>query len=130
LDRNLVLIVDDDKDTRRLIQTVLEQELGLETLTAEDGQEALNKIVENMPSLVLLDLALPGMDGLELASTLKSHVDTQAIPIIVLSGLGVAGERALALGCDAYLGKPFDVEQLKNRVRVILSRQVELQQAV
>lgn len=121
MDRDLVLVVDDDDETQALIRSALD-ELDLEVYQVKDGQQALAKAFDLLPSLLLLDMALPGMDGLEVARTLKSHVETREIPIIVLSALGVTGERALALGCDGYLGKPLGVDELKATVKACLSR--------
>lgn len=101
-----VLVVEDDKFLRELIVSKLAKE-GYDVSVAVDGEEGVQKIKEEKPDLILLDLILPGIDGFEVLSQTKSDPTVSAIPIIILSNLGQREdvERGLALGANDYLIK-------------------------
>lgn len=101
-----ILIIEDDNFLRELIVRKLLKE-GFDIAEALDGEEGLKKIKEEKPDLVLLDLILPTLDGFEVLSKIKDDVDTQSIPVLILSNLGQKDEieRGLQLGAKDYLVK-------------------------
>jgi two-component system, OmpR family, KDP operon response regulator KdpE len=115
-----ILAVDDERQIRRSLQINLEAK-GYEVITAESGEEALQIISHRLPDLALVDLLLPGMDGIELTRHL---CETQHIPIIILSAIGEEAKKieALEIGADDYVTKPFSMEELTARIRSVLRR--------
>jgi two-component system KDP operon response regulator KdpE len=113
-----VLVVDDEPQILRALRTALGAR-GYEVLTATTGEEGLVVVGERRPDVVLLDLMLPGMDGLEVCRRLRA---VSGVPIIVLSARGEERDKvaALDLGADDYLTKPFGVDELLARIRVAL----------
>jgi two-component system cell cycle response regulator DivK len=111
-----VLVVEDDDCIREMVQTMLECCLGLKTIPAADGTAALRLARRRAPALVLLDIMMPGIDGLEVARHLKAKPATRGIPIIALTA-SATREQALAAGCVDYIQKPFDVERLIGTVQ-------------
>lgn len=108
-----VLVVDDDEITRRVLDSILDLE-EFEVLVASDGEAALELARSEAPDVVLLDVMMPGMDGLEVCRQLKADPATEGVSVILLSALDRAanlraGEEA---GCDAYLTKPFSPREL------------------
>lgn len=120
-----ILIVEDDPDIAESLQFNLERE-GLSTVTAFTGEqglvEALNQA--NPPVLILLDLMLPGMSGIELCRRLRREPQTRRTPIIILTAKSSEGDRVsgLDIGADDYITKPFSVRELLARVRAVLRR--------
>ncbi|MGA9994283.1 MAG: response regulator [Pyrinomonadaceae bacterium] len=116
-----ILVVDDEPINRNLIERRLERE-GYRVLTAENGREAVEKTREERPDLVLLDVMMPVMDGLEACRLIKDDAATQDIPIIFLSARDETQTKvnALALGANDYISKPFKVEELLARVDVAI----------
>ncbi|MBI2863218.1 MAG: response regulator [Chloroflexi bacterium] len=114
----LILVIDDEAAIRRALRTVLGGH-GYKVEAAETGQQALETYVKRHPDLILLDLGLPDVDGLEVIRQVRSQSNT---PIVVLSVRGAERDKvaALDLGADDYLTKPFGVEELLARVRVAL----------
>ena len=102
-----ILVVEDDPDNRRIVAKVLAVE-GYNVVEATDGLEALSKVKAENPDLILMDLALPNMDGWEATRQLKADPLTRAIPVVALTAVAMRGdeERARAAGCDDYLSKP------------------------
>ena len=115
-----VLVVDDDIKTVELVKLYLNRD-GYRVLTAYDGVEALHLAREGHPDLVVLDLMLPGMDGLEVCRTLRAESD---VPIIMLTAMTTEQDRltGLDLGADDYVTKPFSPKELAARVRAVLRR--------
>jgi two-component system KDP operon response regulator KdpE len=115
-----VLVVDDEEQILRAVRRALTAR-GYEVLTAADGEDALVEAVSSVPDLVVLDLNLPGIDGMDVCRRLRSWTQ---VPILVLSVReDEAGKvQALDLGADDYLTKPFGVEELLARVRALLRR--------
>ncbi|NJL95596.1 MAG: response regulator, partial [Anaerolineae bacterium] len=112
--RNFVLVVDDDTATRDMVQ----QELGaagIHSLAARNGAEALQLLQEQVPDLVLMDLMLPEINGLEVAARLRQDPRTLTLPVIIISGADRQAE-ARRLGIDHYLTKPFQGEALREAV--------------
>ena len=115
-----VLIVDDDQKTVELVKLYLNRD-GYRVLTAYDGIEALRQAREGYPDLIVLDLMLPGMDGLEVCRTLRQESD---VPIIMLTAKTTEQDKltGLDLGADDYVTKPFSPKELAARVRALLRR--------
>ncbi len=115
-----VLVVDDEAQITRLVRAYLEQ-AGYTVVTAEDGQTALIQVRREKPSLVILDLGLPVIDGLDVARTLRRESD---VPLIMLTARVDDTDRiiGLELGADDYVTKPFNPRELVARVRAVLRR--------
>jgi two-component system alkaline phosphatase synthesis response regulator PhoP len=118
-----ILIVEDEMNIRELIKFNLQRE-GYATFEAEDGIAAIALIRKEKPDLVLLDLMLPGQDGLEVCRTLKSQKETSGIAIIMLTAKAEEIDKILGLemGADDYLTKPFSPRELTARVKAVLRR--------
>ena len=118
-----ILVVEDEPDIRKLINYNLAQER-FKVLEAEDGEQALKLLQREKPNLVILDLMLPGLSGLELCKILRDRTDTTHLPILMLTAK--AGETdkvvGLEMGADDYLPKPFSPREMVARVRAILRR--------
>jgi CheY-like chemotaxis protein len=108
-----ILIVDDNAMNLKLVRIVLQRE-GYAVRTAVDAEDALRLLVGYRPRLILTDIQLPGMDGLELTRRLKSDAATKDIPLIALTAYAMKGdeEKARAAGCDGYITKPIDIDAL------------------
>jgi CheY-like chemotaxis protein len=119
----LVLVVDDMPDTRRLMRLVLERDR-LRVIEAGTGEDALRAIVSSRPSLVVLDLRLPGISGLDVARAVRAHRDPAVADTVLLacSASAQPDVRAAAIGagCDAFEGKPFDVRAFAPRIRGLI----------
>jgi len=115
-----VLVVDDDVKTVELVKLYLNRD-GYRVLTAYDGVEALRLARESHPDLIVLDLMLPGIDGLEVCRTLRDESD---VPIVMLTAMTTDQDklRGLDLGADDYVTKPFSPKELAARVRAVLRR--------
>lgn len=113
-----VLIVDDDDGVRRLVSTVL-SEHGFEVRTSANGQEALNECLQDPPSLIVLDLEMPVMDGRTFAMALSSQQLDRLPPIIVLSAYG-ARRAAREIGAAGWMQKPFDEQRLVDMIEATL----------
>ncbi len=120
---NRILVVDDEPDIVDLVSYNLSKE-GFSVSTASDAQEALNKIREKEFSLILLDLMLPGMQGMELCRILRNAPKTKDVPIIMLTAKTEEVDRILGLemGADDYVTKPFSVRELVARIKAVLRR--------
>ena len=118
-----ILVVEDQKDLRDLVQRCLSGE-GFDVIVTGDGQSGLSIAKEHRPDLVVLDLTLPGMDGLDVCRELRRDAQAGRLPVIVLSARGSEADRVLGLdiGADDYLTKPFSARELLARVRAILRR--------
>jgi len=101
-----------------MLQVLLELK-GYAVISADDGNRAVELAMQNSPDLLLIDLQLPGLDGLSVARELRLHPDLQAVPIIIISGHDPARYRveALSAGCDDYLLKPIDFDRLDEILR-------------
>lgn len=108
-----ILLVEDNEAIRGAF-TILLQESGYRVLAASTGRDAVDTATRELPDLVLLDLGLPDIGGLEVARTLRGRAGTREIPIVALTGraLEVDQEACFAAGCTGYLTKPIDTEQL------------------
>lgn len=118
-----ILIVEDHEDTRELLKYNLEA-AGFEVRTASDGHSGLEAAREGRPALVILDLMLPGIDGLEICRRLKKEPGTSQTPVIMLTAKGEEVDRivGLELGADDYVVKPFSPRELILRIRAVMRR--------
>jgi DNA-binding response OmpR family regulator len=118
-----VLVIDDEKDLLELVRYNLEKE-HLDVITASDGQSGLEIGLKHKPDLVLLDLMMPGMNGLEVCKQLRSDARTSRVPIIMLTAKAAETDKivGLEMGADDYITKPFSVRELLARVRAVLRR--------
>jgi two-component system alkaline phosphatase synthesis response regulator PhoP/two-component system response regulator VicR len=115
-----VLVCDDERNIVRLIQVNLER-LGYQVTTAYDGREALRKISEETPDLVLLDVMMPYVDGMEVLRTMRRNPLTANVPVILLTVQAQEGDDAagLAAGADFYMTKPFNPDELQEFLKKI-----------
>ena len=113
-----VLIVEDNDKNMKLLRDVL-QATGFETLEATSGEEGVALASEHVPSLVLMDVQLPGIDGVEALARLRGEEHTASVPVVALTAQAMRGdrERFLEAGFDGYLSKPVDVTELISLVR-------------
>jgi CheY-like chemotaxis protein len=109
-----VLVVDDDEELRTLLELVL-MEAGYPVETAVDGRDALRRVGERMPGVILLDMRMPGMDGWTFAREFRARYG-RACPIVVVTAAENAGQRAAEVDAEGFLGKPFDMEDLLRAV--------------
>jgi|SRR5450432_2459863 len=118
-----VLIVDDNPLNLKLVRVLLVSE-GYEARTACDAEEALAVMRNFRPRLILMDIQLPGMDGLALTRQLKADPTTRDIFVVALTAYAMKGdsERVLAAGCDGYIAKPIDTRALAARIGEFLRR--------
>jgi two-component system phosphate regulon response regulator PhoB len=125
MDKPTILVVDDEEDIVELVELNIARE-GYRVLTCGTGEQALKLAGSKLPSLVILDLMLPGIDGLEVCKKLKSDPKTENIPIVMLTAKGEESDivTGLELGADDYITKPFSGKVLVARVRRILRRMV------
>ena len=109
----LILIVEDNPKNLKLLRDIL-QIRGYKTIEAETAEAGVSLAREQRPSLILMDVQLPGMDGTQATKVLKADVETQHIPVIALTSFAMKGdkERLLGEGFDAYMSKPIDIEEL------------------
>jgi two-component system alkaline phosphatase synthesis response regulator PhoP len=116
-------MVDDEKDIVDLVAYNLEKE-GYETLKALDGEKALQLVRTKTPDLVVLDLMLPGIQGLEVCKRIRKDPETASIPIIMLTAKGAEIDKIVGLevGADDYITKPFSVKELLARIKAVLRR--------
>lgn len=118
-----ILIIEDDDHIIELLKFNVESN-GYAVSVAMDGHEGLNKAVNELPDLILLDLMLPGIDGIDICNKLKNKDRTKDIPIIMLTAKGHETDKILGLeiGADDYITKPFSVRELMTRIKVVFRR--------
>ena len=119
--RKKILLVD-DADTILMMERMILNKGGYELITAKDGQEAVTKAVAERPDLILLDIVMPRMNGLEALKQLRSHEATKAIPIMMVTTRGEEEnvEAGYASGCDDYITKPMNGSEVLAKVRSYL----------
>jgi two-component system, cell cycle response regulator DivK len=119
-----VLIVEDNGKNMKLVRDVL-QATGYSTLEATTGEEAVELALSQAPALVLMDVQLPGIDGVEALERMRQNERTASIPVLALTAQAMSGdrERFLEAGFDGYLAKPVDVRELIEAVREHCSRE-------
>jgi CheY-like chemotaxis protein len=119
----LILVVEDNEANQLLASSVLERE-GFRVELAANADEALDRLRASPPDLILMDVQLPGLDGLSLTRRLKANQRTAAIPIVALTALAMMGdrERTLEAGCAGYIPKPINTRTFATEVRHFLPR--------
>jgi DNA-binding response OmpR family regulator len=119
-----VLIVEDEGDVAGLIKYAVERGGELETEIVGSGDAALKAVSERPPDLVVLDLNLPVLDGVEVCRILRARTETRQLPIIILTARGTEDDRVrgLEIGADDYVSKPFSLRELTARVKAVLRR--------
>ncbi len=122
-DKKKILIVEDEKDIRDLLRYNLEQE-GFGVLEAEDAELALALVQRERPALVVLDIMLPGMSGLDICRTLRQDDETARLPIVILTAKAAEVDKVVGLemGADDYVTKPFSPRELIARIKAVLRR--------
>jgi len=123
MNKHTVLVIDDAKDLIELVRFNLEKS-GFDIMSAIDGRSGLEIATQHAPDIILLDLMMPGMDGLEICRHLRQDPRTRQIPIIMLTARAEEADRivGLELGADDYITKPFSPRELVARVKAILRR--------
>ena len=118
-----ILVVEDEPDIRKLVRYNLAQER-FKVVEAEDGERALRAIQRERPDVIILDLMLPGLSGLELCRTVRERAETARLPILMLTAKAGEADRVVGLemGADDYLTKPFSPRELVARVKALLRR--------
>jgi diguanylate cyclase (GGDEF)-like protein len=121
-----ILVADDDADIARFVELNLSLE-GFEVEVVHDGARALERALEEPPDLVLLDVMMPTLDGVEVLRRLRSHATTSGVPVILLTAKALSADKVVGLtaGADDYIVKPFDTLELVARVRTTLRRTEE-----
>ena len=127
LDSKNIIVVEDDLDIRELISFNLANE-GHQVFEANNGEVGIDKARNNNPDLILLDLMLPGIQGLDVCRIIKSDQETKEIPIIMVTALGQEEDivKGLETGADDYITKPFSIKVLIARVNAVLKRSIEV----
>jgi len=117
-----ILVVDDNPENLKLARLLLKTE-GYSVTTAMDAEEALDQIRRAPPRLILMDIQLPGMDGLELTTRIKADPKTRNILIIAVTAYAMKGDeaRVFAAGCDGYASKPIDIRELPKMIASLLA---------
>ena len=119
----IVLVVDDNEKNLKLARHVL-RHAGIDTLEAGTAGDAIAVAVERLPDVILMDIRMPDMDGIEAVRLLKDDARTAAIPVVALTSFAMKGdrERFLAAGFDGYIEKPISVREFPGQVRAMLQR--------
>lgn len=118
-----ILLAEDYEDMARLLRWRLES-LGYEVAVARDGREAVKMAVSQLPDLIVMDIVMPKMDGLQAACRIRKNPKTQAIPILAFTARSKSAdkEECLASGCDGYIAKPFTYKELQAAIEELLKR--------
>ena len=122
----MILVVEDNEANQLLARAVLELE-GYEVRIAGSGPEAFDVLRESTPDLILMDIQLPGQDGLSITRDIKGNPVTAAIPVVALTAHAMTGDRQLAIdaGCMGYISKPIDTRTFGTLVRQFLSTSID-----
>ena len=121
--RHTILIVDDEPDIRTVL-TMCFQGYGYNVIEAEDGEEGVQRAYRDKPSLIIMDVMMPKMDGVTATKKIRAHLETAAIPIVMLTAKAdkTSEIEGLDAGADDYVNKPFDRDKLLARVRMLLRK--------
>jgi two-component system cell cycle response regulator DivK len=120
--KTMVMLVEDNEMNSRLVEYVLERD-GFGVRVMDSAEDAIREAAEDPPAIILMDIQLPGMDGLEATRQLKKNPITAKIPIVAITAHAMTGdeERILAAGCEGYISKPISTRELAGIVRKYLS---------
>lgn len=120
--RQKILLVEDNPANMKLATLLLEH-VGYEVLRAQAADDGIAMARESMPAMILMDIQLPGMDGLEAVRQLKADAATRAIKVVALTAFAMKGDeqRILAAGCDGYIAKPIDYKAFLGQVQSVLA---------
>ena len=116
-----ILVAEDNPDSRDALRALLEA-YGFAVLEAENGQEAVRKALRFRPDLVLMDIMMPVMDGLQATRTLRASPEFRQVPIVALTAMSGARQLAIEAGCDGHLPKPIDIPVFLQTIRTLLGR--------
>ena len=124
--RGTILIIDDEKDLIEMVRYNLDKE-GFDVIAANDGKSGLEIAMKHKPSLVILDLMMPGMDGLQVCREMRGDDRSRRVPVIMLTAKAAETDRivGLEMGADDYVTKPFSPRELVARVKAVLRRTTE-----
>ncbi|HUE96290.1 MAG TPA: response regulator [Longimicrobiaceae bacterium] len=114
-----ILIAEDNPDSRDALRTLLEA-YGFRVTEAENGEEAVRKALTIRPDLILMDIMMPIMDGLEATKRLRGTAEMAKVPIVALTAMAGSQDLAMDAGCDAYLTKPIDIPRFLGTIRSYL----------
>jgi CheY-like chemotaxis protein len=114
-----VLIVEDDRDLRGVLARLV-RHYGIRVTHAESGTKALRRLKQELPDLILLDLGLPDMPGLDVVIQVRRDEKTEPVPILAMSGNPTEERKCLRTGCNGFILKPFNVSQLLQRISQLL----------
>lgn len=115
MENKTIFIIDDDKDILEALD-IFFREVGFTVFSCEDGERVVSETKKIQPDVILLDLLLSGSDGAEITHNLKNNTETKTIPVIIISAHPKAKQRAKACGADDFLSKPFDLDELLEKV--------------
>jgi two-component system, cell cycle response regulator DivK len=123
-----ILIVEDEPKNRKLFRDLLQRN-GFETVEATDGEQGVNLAKTIKPDLILMDVMMPKMDGLQATRLIKADTTTKYIPVLALTGSAMSGdkERTLEAGCDDYIAKPVDIRELLKTIASFILRTSSIQ---
>jgi len=121
--RHTILVIDDDPETSRLVSSWFSGK-PYEIISADEGRTGLDLALRNNPDLILLDIRMPGVDGLTVARHIKQNIETRAIPIILLTACRDVNSKveAFAVGAEDYITKPFQLEEVDARIQALIKR--------
>ena len=114
-----ILVADDEREIRNLLDDFLQGE-GYEVVLAADGEQALQLAETESPQAIVMDIKMPGLDGIEVCKRLKERKQTKFIPVIIITGFEDNKLAALDMGADDFVNKPFDMVELSIRVKSVL----------
>lgn len=125
----LILIIEDNADMRSYLSLILKDDYSI--IEAEDGEKGTDKAIKYIPDVIISDVMMPLKDGFELCKTLKEHVTTSHIPIVLLTANSLDEQKAIGFesGADAYIAKPFNSELLKIRIRKLIENREKIKKA-
>jgi len=123
MSKGRILVVEDNMDTYELVRFILEKN-GYDTFLAMNGRDGVNAATKQLPDLIIMDIAMPEMDGLTATRLIKNDERTESIPLIALTAHALPGDRQRAIdsGCDEYITKPMDLLDLVNSVNHFLGK--------
>jgi two-component system, cell cycle response regulator DivK len=130
---NTVLLIEDDDSNAVVLQDLFAfDDIPARLVSVESGEEAIRRAANEQPALILMDLRLPGMDGLETTQVLKADSRTKDIPVWALTAYAMRGDeqRARAAGCSEYFAKPLHLKELSNRITSLLKQHDAVETAV